>query len=73
MLQDGAFMLHCQRLNKERISRVELQRPINMNEDSILGNFFFDGNNLHEKIDAVYKMWNKRSRTLKEIETRQQN
>ena len=69
----GHFMLHCQRLNKERISRVELQRPINMNEDSILGNFFFDGNNLHEKIDAVYKMWNKRSRTLKEIETRQQN
>ena len=67
------FMLHCQQINRERTSRIELQKPNNVNEDAILGNYFFESNNLQEKIDTVYKMWNRRSRSLKEIEARQRN
>jgi len=61
------FIYTCPVYNEERRGIIELQRPYEENLESSLGRFLFEGKNMENKKELLYKMWKKRERKMKNL------
>ena len=59
------FLLYCPALKYERNESIYLQKPFLEDENIIIGNFLFKGDNRK----SLYKLWKKREKEIKIIES----
>ena len=61
------FLLDCpdEGISQERCKTILLQKPMRENQETIMGTFLFESENIEEKKDILYNMWKARRRTLK--------
>lgn len=60
------FVLECGRLEEERATSVELQRPRVEDEDEVIGTFLFDETRREAKMRTMKRMWYRRKNILTE-------
>ena len=61
------FMLHCTKLQDIRQRNIMLQKPIQREEDNVIGKFIFDKEEIEKKKILVMKLWTKRKKILENI------
>ena len=59
------LILSCPAYSVPRSHSIHLQQPYNANEDNIIGRFLFHKEDIEDKKEVLYRIWQERCREMK--------